>query len=136
MGMFHDMMTKIFHAGANAPAPPDIASGGVVPQSRVAAANPQGSATAVAEGPVDVARNLDKLAVANSEKLDWKHSIVDLMKLVGMDSSISSRKALAADLHYTGDTNDSAAMNIWLHKTVMQKLAENGGKVPAELLTH
>ena len=74
------------------------------------------------------------MAAKNPEKLDWKHSIVDLMKLVGMDSSLSARKELADDLHYTGDKNDSASMNIWLHKEVLKKLAENGGKVPAELL--
>ena len=64
----------------------------------------------------------------------WRHSIVDLMKLVGMDSSLASRKALAAELKFTGDTADSATMNIWLHKQVLQKLAENGGRVPQELL--
>jgi hypothetical protein len=63
-------------------------------------------------------------------------SIVDLMKLLGLDSSLSARKQLAKDLNYTGDTNNSAAMNIWLHKQVMQKLAANGGKVPADLLKH
>lgn len=77
---------------------------------------------------------LNELASKNSEKLDWKHSIVDLMKLVGMDSSLTARKELADDLHYTGDKNDSATMNIWLHKEVLKKLSENGGKVPAELL--
>jgi hypothetical protein len=77
---------------------------------------------------------LNGLAAKNSEKLDWKHSIVDLMKLVGMDSSLAARKELAADLHYTGDTSDSAAMNIWLHKEVLKKLSENGGHVPADLL--
>ena len=150
MGMFNDMMQKIFHASANAAPPPDAAKPGVSPESRVAAAARQGvpvaiavpnapnapgaaGATAVA-GPVDVAATLDKMAAANKEKLDWKHSIVDLMKLVGMDSSITARKALAADLKYTGDTNDSASMNIWLHKEVMKKLAENGGKVPQELV--
>ncbi len=74
------------------------------------------------------------MAAKNSEKLDWKRSIVDLMKLVGMDSSLSARKELAQDLNYSGDTNDSAKMNIWLHKEVMKKLAENGGKVPQNLL--
>jgi hypothetical protein len=83
---------------------------------------------------VDIAAILDGLAAKNPEKLDWKRSIVDLMKLVGMDSSLSERKALAAELHYTGDTSDSAAMNTWLHKEVLKKLAENGGKVPADLL--
>lgn len=85
--------------------------------------------------PVDVAAILDQLASKNSEKLDWKHSIVDLMKLVGMDSGLGARKELAQDLHYTGDTGDSAAMNIWLHKEVMQHLAKNGGKIPQELLS-
>ena len=74
------------------------------------------------------------MAAKNSEKLDWKKSIVDLMKLVGMDSSLHARKQLATELGYTGDQNDSATMNIWLHKAVMQKLAENGGKVPQNLL--
>jgi hypothetical protein len=84
---------------------------------------------------VDVNAILNDLAKKNSEKLDWKKSIVDLMKLVGMDSSFTARKQLAAELHYSGDPNDSAAMNIWLHKEVMKKLAENGGKVPQELLS-
>ena len=69
----------------------------------------------------------------NAEKLNWRTSIVDLMKLVGMDSGLNARKTLAQELHYTGDTNDSASMNIWLHKQVMQKIAENGGKVPEDL---
>ncbi len=132
MGLFGDLMGKIFHAGANAEAPPDAAKGGVAPPSRVAGNAP--TATAVAS-PVDVAATLDKMASTNREKLDWKHSIVDLMKLVGMDSSITARKALADDLKYTGDKNDSATMNMWLHKEVMRKLAENGGKVPADLLS-
>lgn len=76
---------------------------------------------------------LDGLAAKNAQKLDWRHSIVDMMKLLDMDSSLSARKELAGELHYTGDTNDSAAMNVWLHKQVMQKLAQNGGKVPEEL---
>ncbi len=75
------------------------------------------------------------MAAKSSEKLDWKRSIVDLMKLVGMDSSLSARKELAKELNYTGDTSDSAAMNIWLHKQVLRKLSENGGKVPQELLS-
>ena len=83
---------------------------------------------------VDVTAILDGLAAKNPEKLDWRHSIVDLMKLVDIDSSLNARKELAKELNYSGDTNDSAAMNIWLHKQVIQKLAENGGKVPADLL--
>ena len=83
--------------------------------------------------PVDVADVLTKLAAKSKEKLDWRHSIVDLMKLLNLDSSLAARKELAGELHYAGDTNDSATMNIWLHKQVMQKLADNGGKVPDEL---
>ena len=83
---------------------------------------------------MDVTAILDDLASKNPEKLDWRKSIVDLMKLVGMDSSLSARKELATELHYSGNENDSAAMNVWLHKQVIIKLAENGGKVPQELL--
>jgi hypothetical protein len=74
-----------------------------------------------------------KLASQSKEKLDWQRSIVDLMKLLNLDSSIAARKRLAQELHYSGDMNDSASMNIWLHKQVMIKLAENGGQVPKEL---
>jgi hypothetical protein len=89
-----------------------------------------------AGGGADVAAILDKMAAANPEKLDWKNSIVDLMKLLKLDSSITARKQLAKDLNYTGNTNDSASMNIWLHQQVMQKLAANGGKVPSDLLKY
>jgi hypothetical protein len=82
---------------------------------------------------VDVTAVMTKLAAQNKEKLDWRRSIVDLMKLLNLDSSHAARKQLAKELHYTGDMNDSAAMNIWLHQKVMQKLAENGGKAPADL---
>ena len=74
-----------------------------------------------------------ELASRTKEKLDWRRSIVDLMKLLNLDSSLSARKELAKELHYTGNPDDSAAMNVWLHKQVMIKLAENGGKVPDEL---
>jgi hypothetical protein len=83
---------------------------------------------------VDVEAVLTKLASENKEKLDWRRSIVDLMKLLKLDSSFSARKELAKELGYTGDSNDSASMNIWLHKQVMQKLAANGGKVPSDLI--
>ena len=82
---------------------------------------------------VDVEAVLTALADQNSEKLNWRTSIVDLMKLLGLDSSLAARKQLAEELHYSGDTSDSASMNIWLHKQVMTKLAENGGKVPDDL---
>lgn len=80
---------------------------------------------------VDVEAMLDGLASKSSEKLNWKTSIVDLMKLLGLDSSLVARKELAEELHYTGDTNDSATMNVWLHRQVMTKVAANGGKVPS-----
>lgn len=82
---------------------------------------------------VDVEAMLDGLAQKNPQKLNWKTSIVDLMKLLELDSSLGERKELAKELGYTDDTSDSAAMNIWLHRQVMNKLAANGGKVPAEL---
>ena len=83
---------------------------------------------------VDVEVILESMSSGSSQKLDWHHSIVDLMKLVGMESGLAQRKALAQELGYSGDMNDSAPMNIWLHKQVMQKMSENGGKVPANLL--
>lgn len=83
---------------------------------------------------VDVAAVLDDLADSHDEKLDWRRSIVDLMKLVGIDSSLTARKELAREFDYTGDTGDSAKMNVWLHREVIKRLAANGGKVPADLL--
>jgi hypothetical protein len=130
-------MSKIFgHAGAAA-AP----AGSPAPTQAGAASTTSAGPSSAAPAPpiggakqnVDVGAVLDGLASKNSQKLDWKHSIVDMMKLLDMDSSLSARKELASELHYSGDTNDSAGMNIWLHKQVMQKLAENGGKVPEEL---
>ena len=76
---------------------------------------------------------MDDLASKAPQQLNWRTSIVDLMKLINLDSSLAARKELAQELHYSGDVNDSASMNIWLHKQVMTKLAENGGKVPSEL---
>ena len=146
MGLFGKLMQKIFHAGANAEAPPDALKPGQSNESRVSAAERTGvplgtsvpagmqPAPPPVQGPVDVAAILNGMAANHHEKLDWKHSIVDLMKLLGMDSSLAERKELAAELKYPGDTSDSAKMNMWLHKEVMRKLAENGGKVPADLL--
>jgi len=135
MGLFNNLMSKIFgHAtSAAATAPGAQTQSATAPEQQTQA--PAAPAAAVAPPPVvDVTAILNDLAKKNPEKLDWKKSIVDLMKLVGMDSSFTARKQLAAELHYSGDPNDSAAMNIWLHKEVMKKLAENGGKVPQELL--
>jgi hypothetical protein len=86
------------------------------------------------QSSVDVEAILSERASQKKQKLDWRHSIVDLMKLLDLDSSLGARKELARELGYTGDMGDSAAMNIWLHKQVMKKLAENGGKVPADLM--
>ena len=97
-----------------------------------AQAGPTG-APAAAASKVDVAAVLDKLDDASDEDLDWRKSIVDLMKLLKIDSSLKARKQLAQELKYGGDMSDSASMNVWLHKQVMTKLAENGGLVPAEL---
>ena len=83
--------------------------------------------------PVDVNAILSGLAAKNSQQLNWRTSIVDLLKVLGLDSSLPARQALARELHYAGDMHDSAAMNIWLQGQVMQKLAENGGKVPEDM---
>ncbi len=118
-------------ASASAPAP---ASAGVEPSN----ATPPGATTTAAPAngasqTVDVAAVLEGLAAKNSQKLDWRHSIVDMMKLLDLDSGLASRQELAKELHYTGDMSDSAKMNMWLHGEVMKQLAANGGKVPADL---
>ena len=82
---------------------------------------------------VDVEAILNSKLKASGQQLNWRSSIVDLLKLLDLDSSLASRKELAAELNYSGDTSDSASMNIWLHRQVMNKLAANGGKVPADL---
>jgi hypothetical protein len=93
------------------------------------------SAPAAAIAEVDVVSKLEGLAASNAEKLNWKTSIVDLLKLLGLDSSLTARKELATELGCPAQAmGDSAQMNIWLHKTVMQKLAQNGGNIPQELL--
>ena len=132
MGMLTDLMNKIFRHSANAERPHDAYVPGTPITRGTTSTSPTAPATAVL-APVDVDVILTKLASENKEPLDWKHSIVDLMKLVDMDSSVAARKTLAAELHYTGNTDDSASMNIWLHKEVMRKLADNGGKLPADL---
>ena len=128
MSIFGKILSKIFPSNhpavtqATAPAAPAESSPGAAPASPDAAAP-----------PVDVEAVLSDMAKKNPEKLNWRTSIVDLMKLVGMDSSLTARKELAQELNYTGNTNDSASMNIWLHKQVMRKIAENGGKLPADM---
>ncbi len=146
--MFSNLLGKIFaHAStpttqatapasapASAPAATTPAAGSTATPAAAPAAPPATNAPAAAPQAVDVTAILNGLAAKNSEELDWKKSIVDLLKLLDMDSSLGARKELAADLGYSGDASDSATLNLWLHKEVMKKLAENGGKVPAELL--
>jgi Domain of unknown function (DUF3597) len=131
MSIFGNIMSSIFGHGAKAqPTPAGTTASPAAGASSTAAAKPTVSP---AQAPVDVEAVLTQLASQNREKLDWRRSIVDLMKLLNLDSSLAARKELAHELHYTGDTNDSAAMNVWLHRQVMVKLAENGGKVPDSL---
>ena len=140
MSIFGNIMSAIFgHSpSAAAAATPASAPGAALAtapaQSAPVAAQPGASAPAAASAaPVDVTAIMDGLTAKSSEKLDWRRSIVDLMKLINLDSSLAARKELAQELNFSGDMNDSASMNIWLHKQVMTKLAENGGKVPDEL---
>jgi hypothetical protein len=146
MSIFGSIMSKIFsHAKAHtAPISAQHSSANDSKTSGPAPAAPAttdtssaktAAAPATAHVQVDVEAVLNDLASKNKEKLDWRHSIVDLMKLLKLDSSLSARKELAKELHYTGDTKNSAAMNIWLHKQVMIELAKNGGKVPNSLRT-
>lgn len=148
MSIFSTILNKIFPsdhpantgsgATAGAAAPATAAPGsatapaGTQPTpSTAAAGNAQPPVTPMPT--VDVEAVLTKMQEGAGEKLNWRTSIVDLLKLLGLDSSLAARKELASELHYTGSTDDSAAMNTWLHKAVMQKLAENGGKVPDDL---
>ena len=124
MSIFGKIMSAIF--GTKADAAP--AGGGAA-----AGAGSSGGAAAPAAATVDVAPILDRAVKAKGEKLKWRTSIVDLMKALDIDSSFAARKELAKELGYTGDSNDSASMNIWLHKQVMTKLAANGGKLPPEI---
>jgi Domain of unknown function (DUF3597) len=128
MSIFGKIMSAIF--GTSASATP--ASGGATAPASGGAAS-SGSASAAPAQTVDVAPILDKAVAAKGEKLEWRTSIVDLMKALDVDSSLTARKELAHELGYTGDTNDSATMNIWLHKQMMAKLAANGGKLPADV---
>ncbi|MFK4810271.1 DUF3597 domain-containing protein [Devosia sp. ZW T5_3] len=117
---------------AAAPSAADTLVAQAAPSAAAAPAAPKVPPAAASD--VDVAAILDAAVAKSGQKLDWRKSIVDLLKALGLDSSLSARKKLAAELAYTGDTDDSAKMNIWLHKQVLQKLAANGGTVPADLL--
>ncbi|HEX4971749.1 MAG TPA: DUF3597 domain-containing protein [Steroidobacteraceae bacterium] len=137
MSIFTKIKDAIFGSKAEArpTAPASPPPGSRTPSAGTApTAAPQKPAQAPAQPAVDVEAVLTKMAADNGQKLNWRTSIVDLMKLVGMDSSLENRKELARELGYTGDQGDSAAMNIWLHKRVMKELAAHGGKVPANML--
>ena len=147
MGFFSKILSKLgMDAGDRkvdemlrtpaAPSQPttNIAGAGAAPGAANAAAAGS-SAAAKPMAQVDVAAQLEQKAAGNTQKLNWRTSIVDLLKLLDIDSSLDARKELATELGAPADVmGDSAKMNMWLHKAVMQKLAANGGKVPAELL--
>jgi len=149
MSVFGKIMSGIFGHAAATPASGSAAPGATVPGGAAAStgssaapspAAPSSTASSSAAPSsaapartVEVAPILDKAVAAHKEKLEWRTSIVDLMKALDIDSSLAARKELAKELGYTGDTNDSASMNVWLHKQVMAKLAANGGKLPPEI---
>jgi|SRR5690606_26819448 len=138
MGIFDKIKNAIWgEAQAATPATETATSAAPTPTASPSAGAPASSAPAssapAAAGTVDVGAILDAAVAKSGQKLNWKTSIVDLMKALGLDSSLEHRKELAKELGYTGDTGDSATMNMWLHKQVIQKLKDNGGKVPAGL---
>ena len=126
MGIFSSIKDAIFGHKAQAATPPASAA---LPEGGTMAAPQPAAPTAVSD--VDVEANLTEMG--QGKNLNWRTSIVDLMKLLGIDSSLDNRKELARELGYTGDLDGSAEMNIWLHKATMRELAKNGGKVPASL---
>jgi Domain of unknown function (DUF3597) len=145
MGILSNIFHKIFpsshpavaqqkqapaQAPAAAPAPQAAPAAPAAPTTATAAQSP---AAPAALSEVDVEAILNGKAQQAGQPLNWRTSIVDLLKLLDLDSSLQARKELAQELNYTGDTNDSAKMNVWLHRQVMNKLAANGGKVPADL---
>ena len=135
MSIFGTIMSKVLGKASASPATTQAAPSAQTSGTTSAAASGQASTSpSTPSGPsVDVAAVLDGLNDKATEELDWKHSIVDLMKLLSLDSSLAARKDLAKELHYDGDMNNSASMNIWLHKQIMVNLAANGGKLPDDL---
>jgi hypothetical protein len=148
MGIFDKIKNAIFGSGqtqAATPKPTVTAQASAAPTATSApsaatpSANPSPTTTpapnaAPSAGPVDITPILDAAVKKSGQKLDWRKSIVDLMKALDLDSSLSARKELADELGYTGEKDGSAEMNMWLHKALMKRLSENGGKVPAELM--
>ncbi len=131
MSLFGTILSKLGIGTANAaPAPQRMPSSSTAPPPPSPSTPPPKPAA-----PVDVVAEMEKRAAANPQKLNWRTSIVDLLKLLDMDSSIAARKALATELGCPAELmSDSAKMNMWLHKTVLAQVAANGGKVPQDLL--
>ena len=141
MSIFGKIWSKITGQDAPAASPtpaapraPSAPAAAPLPSSAVPTPSVPAAASAAPAAPVDVEAIMTDLETKSGHKSNWRYSIVDLMSLLGMENSLSERKALAQELGYTGDMNDSATMNVWLHKQVMRKMAENGGKVPASLM--
>ena len=129
MSIFGSIIHKIFGT-----TPAEAAPAATAPGAAPGTVAPAPGVPVDAAGKVDIVAVLDDLNEKNPETLDWRVSIVDLLKVLGIDSSLTNRKALASELKYDGDTNDSAKMNIWLHEKVIAQVAANGGKVPGDLL--
>jgi hypothetical protein len=145
VGVFDRIKNAIFGKAQAAPVPEPASAAPPAAQPTAATKSPPVTEPATGAPPpaqpspaqassADIEQILNAAVKKSGQKLDWRHSIVDLMKALGMDASLAERKELAGELGYTGDTNDSAKMNIFLHKALMKKLSENGGKVPADLL--
>ncbi|NMG32054.1 DUF3597 domain-containing protein [Aromatoleum evansii] len=133
MGLFSSILAKLGFGDDAAPPAGSAAPASTTAGAQSAPATPAAAPVAISQ--VDVVAKLEALSAASAQKLNWKVSIVDLMKLLGLDSSLAARKELAAELGCPGDKmGDSAQMNIWLHKAVLQRLADNGGNIPSELL--
>lgn len=140
MSILSNIIGRIFGRAEASPASATAApaSGTVAAPAMASAAEATTATSAAAPAPpvmnaIDFEKVMAAKAVQAGQKLNWQTSIVDLMKLLEIDSSLESRKALATELSYAGDMGDSATMNVWLHKQVMKKVAENGGEVPASL---
>ncbi|MCK6433839.1 MAG: DUF3597 domain-containing protein [Burkholderiaceae bacterium] len=134
MGFFSSILQKLGIGGGDAATPaPAAAAAQAAPEAPAAA--PAAAPAPAAIAVVDVVAQLEKRAASNPQKLNWRTSIVDLLKLLDIDSSLGARKELATELGCPADLmGDSAKMNMWLHKTVLARIAANGGNVPKDLL--
>jgi len=137
MSIWENIKTAIFGSGhSNAP-PANMGSATKAATPTTATVPPAAAGTppSAAPGPVDIEMVMKGYEAKTQQQLNWRTSIVDLLKLLGIDSSLANRTALAKELGYTGSISDSASMNLWLHKQVLRKLQESGGKVPASLIS-